>query len=197
MGKIIVSENITLDGVIQDPTGEEGLQQGGWFGRTTERDREDWAKLQLDEALATEALLLGRRSDEWFAERWLSRGGAWADRLNSMPKYVVSGTATEPRWSSAAENKGAVLGGSVAGEVARLKQRIAGDIVVYASIRLVHTLLEHDLVDELRLTVYPAVAGAGERLFGEASGGKFLRLIGTQAVGDTLVLLRYERVTDA
>jgi dihydrofolate reductase len=197
MGKIIVSENITLDGVIQDPTGEEGLEHGGWFGQATERDRAEWAKLQLDEALATEALLLGRRTDEWFAARWLSRTGEWADRLNSMPKYVVSGTVTEPRWSTAAGPKGTVLGGDVAGAVARLKQQIAGDIVVYASIRLVHTLLEHDLVDELRLTVYPVLAGTGEHLFGETGGGKSLRLIGTQPVGDTLVLLSYERVRDA
>ena len=197
MGKIIVSENITLDGVIQDPTGDEGLRHGGWFGQTTDRDREQWAKLQLAEALDTEALLLGRRSDEWFAERWLSRSGEWADRLNSMPKYVVSATVREPRWSSSAADKGGVLSGDVASEVSKLKQEIAGDIVVYASIRLVHTLLEHDLVDELRLTVYPVVAGGGERLFGQTSGGKALRLAGSQPIGDSLVLLSYERVRDA
>jgi dihydrofolate reductase len=196
MGKIIVSENISLDGVVQDPTGEEGFKHGGWFGQTTDRDREEWARLQLAEALAAEALLLGRRSDEWFAARWLSRSGEWADRLNSMPKYVVSATLDRPRWNSTAEVSGAVLRGDVAGQVSTLKRQTAGDIVVYASIRLVHTLLEHDLVDELRLVVYPVVAGGGERLFGETGSSTSLRFLGTQPIGDSLVLLSYQRATD-
>src|SRR5580700_10623041 len=149
MGKIIVSENVSLDGVVQDPTGEEGFRLGGWF-RIGDKDREAWAKVLLDEALGTEALLLGRRSDEWFAARWLSRSGEWADRLNSLPKYVVSSTLQEPKWSNST-----VLNGDVVSEVSKLKQELAGDIVVYASYQLGRTLIEHDLVDELRPFVYP------------------------------------------
>jgi dihydrofolate reductase len=192
MGKIVVSENVSLDGVTQDPTGEEGFRHGGWFGRIGDKDREAWAKMELDEALGAEALLLGRRSDEWFATRWLSRSGDWADRLNSLPKYVVSSALEEPRWTSAT-----VLTGDVADAVSKLKQELDGDIVVYASTQLVHTLMEHDLVDELRLTVYPVVLGAGERLFGETSDSRPLRLVSTQTVGDGLAFLTYERVRNA
>jgi len=191
MGKIVVSENVSLDGVTQDPTGEEGFRHGGWFGRIGDKDREAWAKMELDEALGAEALLLGRRSDEWFAARWLSRGGDWADRLNSLPKYVVSSTLEEPKWANAT-----VLTGDVADEVSKLKQELDGDIVVYASTRLVRTLMEHDLVDELRLTVYPVVLGAGERLFGETSDSRPLRLVSTRTIGDGLAFLTYERVRD-
>jgi dihydrofolate reductase len=192
MGKIVVSENVSLDGVTQDPTGEEGFWHGGWFGRIGDKDREAWAKMELDEALDAEALLLGRRSDEWFATRWLSRSGDWADRLNSLPKYVVSSALEEPRWTSAT-----VLTGDVADAVSKLKQELDGDIVVYASTQLVHTLMEHDLVDELRLTVYPVVLGAGERLFGETSDSRPLRLVSTQTIGDGLAFLTYERVRNA
>jgi dihydrofolate reductase len=192
MGKIVVSENVSLDGVTQDPTGEEGFRHGGWFGRIGDKDREAWAKMEFDEALGAEALLLGRRSDEWFAERWLSRSGDWADRLNSMPKYVVSSTPEEPSWANAT-----VLTGDVADEVSKLKQELDGDIVVYASTQLVRTLMEHDLVDELRLTVYPVVLGAGERLFGETSDSRPLRLVSTQTIGDGLAFLTYERVRNA
>ncbi len=141
----------------------------------------------LEEALGTEALLLGRRSDEWFAARWLSRSGEWADRLNSMPKYVVSATLKEPKWSNAT-----VLRGDVADQVAKLKQELDGDIVVYASTRLARTLMEHDLADELRLIIYPVVLGDGERLFGETSDQKPMRLVRAQTVGDSLALLTYE-----
>jgi dihydrofolate reductase len=192
MGKIVVSENVSLDGVTQDPTGEEGFRHGGWFGRIGDKDREAWAKMEFDEALGAEALLLGRRSDEWFAERWLSRSGDWADRLNSLPKYVVSSTLEEPSWANAT-----VLTGDVADEVSKLKQELDGDIVVYASTQLVRTLMEHDLVDELRLTLYPVVLGAGERLFGETSDSRPLRLVSTQTIGDGLAFLTYERVRDA
>ena len=197
MGRIIVSENVSLDGVVQDPTGEEGFRHGGWFLQMGDKDREEWAKVELDEALGAEALLLGRRSDEYFAVRWLSRSGEWADRLNSLPKYVVSSTLEEPKWSNSTVFKGAVLKGDVVTEVSKLKQELAGDIVVYASARLVHTLMEHDLVDELRLMVFPVVLGAGERLFGETSDKKPMRLVHTQTVGDSLALLTYERVRDA
>jgi len=192
MGKIIISENISLDGVVQDPTGEEGFRLGGWFGQFGGKDIEEWAKVALDEALRAEALLLGRRSDEWFAARWSARDGEWADRLNSLPKYVVSSTLDEGKWANST-----VLKGDVVTEVSKLRQELDGDIVVYGSTRLVHTLMEHDLVDELRLTVYPVVLGSGERLFGETSDKIPMRLISTQTVGDGLALLTYERVPDA
>jgi len=197
MGKIIISENVSLDGVVQDPTGEEGLRYGGWFFEIGDRAREEWAKLELHEALSAEALLLGRRTDEWFAARWLSRNGEWADRLNSLPKYVVSSTLDEPRWSNSTDFKGAVLKGDVVNEVSKLKQQLDGNIVVYASTPLVHTLMDHDLVDELRLTVYPVVLGTGERLFGETGDKKPMRLVSTQILGDSLAYLTYEAVRDA
>ena len=188
MGKIVVSENVTLDGVVQDPTGEEGFRFGGWFTRIGDKDREEWAKITFAEALGAEALLMGRRSDEWFATRWLSRTGEWADRLNSMPKYVVSATLEEPRWTNST-----VLRGDVVKEVSKLKQEVAGDIVVNGSTRLVHTLMEHDLVDELRLIIYPVVAGAGERLFGETGDERRMRLVRAQTVGDNITFLTYQR----
>jgi dihydrofolate reductase len=192
MGKIIVSENVSLDGVVQDPTGEEGFRHGGWFGQVGDKDREEWAKVEFEEALGAEALLLGRRSDEYFGTRWTGRSGDWADRLNSLPKYVVSSTLVEPHWSNST-----VLKGDVLDEVSKLKQELDGEIVVYASCQLVHALMEHDLVDELRLMVYPFVLGAGERLFGETSEKKSIRPINTRIVGDSLVYLTYELVREA
>jgi dihydrofolate reductase len=189
MARIIVSENVTLDGVVQDPIGDGGFARGGWFNRTGDADREAWAKLETDEALGASALLLGRRSDEWFAARWLSRTGEWADRLNAMPKYVVSSTLEKTEWSNAT-----VLHGDVVDAVSKLKQELDGDIVVYASRRLVQTLLEHDLVDELRLVVYPVVLGAGDRLLGETSETKPMRLVNAETVGDSLVFLTYRPV---
>jgi dihydrofolate reductase len=192
MGKIVVSENVSLDGVMQDPTGEEGFRHGGWFDQFLEKDREAWAKVEFAEAMGAEALLLGRRSDEYFGARWSSRSGEWADRLNSLPKYVVSSTLVDPAW-----NNSTVLKGDVVGEVSKLKQEIEGEIVVYASRPLVRTLMEHDLVDELRLMVFPVVLGAGERLFGETSDKKPMRLLDTRTVGDGLAYLTYELVRDA
>lgn len=189
MAKIVVSENVSLDGVVQDPTGEEGFRHGGWFGRLGDRDRAEWAEVEAAEAMGTDALLLGRRSYEWFAARWPSRSGAWADRLNSLPKYVVSSTLEDPAW-----NNTTVLEGEVVSGVSTLKQELDGDIVVYASSRLVHTLMDHDLVDEVRLMVHPVVLGAGERLFGGAGDMKRLRLLGTRTVGDGLAHLTYEVV---
>jgi dihydrofolate reductase len=152
MGKIVVSENVSLDGVVQDPTGEEGFTHGGWFGQI--KDRPEVGKLALDEALGAEALLLGRRSYEFFAARWPSRSGELADRLNSLPKYVVSSTLEDPGWNNAT-----VLKGEAVSEVSKLKQELDGDIVVLASFQIVHTLMEHDLVDELRLKVFPSCSG--------------------------------------
>jgi dihydrofolate reductase len=192
MGKIIISENVTLDGVVQDPTGEEGFKFGGWFLQIGDKDREEWAKVQLAEALRAEALLLGQRSDEFFGARWLSRSGEWADRLNSMPKYVVSSTIEEPTWSNST-----VLRGDVVTEVAKLKQELDGEIVVNGSARLAHTLIEHDLADEVRLMIYPVALGTGERLFRETSDKKSMRLVDARTVGDSLVLLTYQLVRDA
>ncbi len=192
MGKIVISTNVSLDGVVQDPDGEEGFRLGGWFGQFGGKDLKEWAKVELEEALHTEALLLGRRSDEWFATRWLSRNDAWADRLNSLPKYVVSATLQEPKWSNST-----VLRGDVVNEVSKLKQELDGDIVVYASYQLGRTLIEHDLVDELRLVVYPVVLGTGERLFGETSDRKPMRLVDTKTIGDGLAYLSYEMLRDA
>ena len=192
MGKIIISENVSLDGVIQDPAGDEGFQRGGWVGRIGDRGREEAAQVLLEEALGTEAMLLGRRSYEFLAARWPSRTGALADRLNSKPKYVVSSTLQDPIW-----NNTTVLKGNVVDEVSKLKQQLAGDIVVPASFQLVRTLIEHDLADELRLMLYPVVLGAGERLFGETSVKKPLRLISTRTVGNDLAYLTYQPVRDA
>ena len=191
MGKIVVSENVSLDGVVQDPTGEEGFRHGGWFNQIGDKDREGWAKVGFDEALGAAALLLGRRSYEFLAARWPSRTGAWADRLNSLPKYVVSSTLIDPDW-----NNTTVLGGEAVTEVSRLRQELDGEIIVAASRQLVSTLIEHDLVDELRLMVYPVVLGAGDRLFGETSDKKSMRLRDTRTVGDGLIFLTYERVTE-
>ena len=192
MGKIIISENVSLDGVVQDPAGDEGFRLGGWVGRVGDRGREAAAQVLLEEALGTEAMLLGRRSYEFLATRWPSRTGELADRLNSKPKYVVSSTLQDPIWSNTT-----VLKGNVVYEGSKLKQQLAGDIVVPASFQLVRTLLEHDLADELRLMIYPVVLGAGERLFGETSDNKPLRLISTQTVGNDLAYLTYQPARDA
>ncbi len=190
MGKIIVSDNVTLDGVIQDPAGDEGFKAGGWVGLI--KDSPQLNKLALDEALGAEAWLLGRRSYEWFAARWPSRSGELADRLNSLPKYVVSSTLEHPAW-----NNSTVLKGDAANEVSKLKHELNGDIVVPASFRLVHTLMEHDLVDELRLKIFPVVLGAGERLFGETSDKKPMRLLDTQTLERGIACLTYQPVRDA
>jgi dihydrofolate reductase len=192
MGTLVISENVSLDGVVQDPTGEEGFEHGGWFNQIADKDREAWAQVGFEEALGAEALLLGRRSDAFFGPRWSARTGEWADRLNSLPKYVVSSTLAEPAWTNAT-----VLRGDVVSEVSTLKQELDGEIVVYASGRLVRALIEHDLADELRLMVYPVVLGAGERLFGRISDRKSVRLLGTRRVGDGLASLAYELVRTA
>jgi dihydrofolate reductase len=192
MGRIVVSENVTLDGVGQDPTGEEGFRHGGWFGRVGDQGREEWAKAEFAEALGAEALLMGRRTDSFFGTRWPSRTGPWADRLNSMPKYVVSSTLDRPVWSNST-----VLRGNAVDEVSALKKERDGDLVVYASFRLVRTLMQHDLVDELRLMVYPVVLGAGERLFGGWGGKKPMRLLDSRTIGGGLVYLTYQLVRDA
>jgi dihydrofolate reductase len=190
MGRIVISENVSLDGVIQDPAGDEGFERGGWVGRIAALP--DLAKVTLDEALGSDALLLGRRSYEWFAARWPSRSGELADRLNSLPKYVVSSTLANPDW-----NNSIVLKGDAVTAVSRLKQELNGEINVPASFQLVHTLIEHDLVDELRLKIFPVVLGAGERLFAETSDKKPMRLVDTRTIGHGVASLTYETVRDA
>jgi dihydrofolate reductase len=191
MGKIVVSENVTLDGVVQDPAGAEGFGRGGWVGRVGERGREEAAKVLLDEALGAEAQLFGRRTYEFLAARWPARSGELADRLNGMSKYVVSSTLKDPDW-----NNSTVLAGDVMQEVSKLKQELDGVIVVAGSIQLVRTLMDNDLVDELRLMIYPVVLGAGERLFGETSDQRPVRLVETRTLDD-LAYLTYEVVREA
>src|SRR5436305_6885126 len=191
MGKIVVSENITLDGGVQDSAGAEGVGRGGGVGRVGERGREQAAKVLLDEALGAEGQLFGRRTYEFLAARWPSRSGDLADRLNEMPKFVVSSTLKDPVW-----NNSTVLAGDVMQEVSKLKQEFGGEIVVAGSIRLVRTLMDNDLVDELRLMIYPVVLGAGERLFGETSDQRRVRLVETRTVDD-LAYLTYEVVRQA
>jgi len=192
LGKIIISENVTLDGVIQDPAGNEGFTHGGWVGRIGDRGREEAARVALDEALGTEAMLLGRRTYEFLAARWPARTGALADRLNSKPKYVVSSTLQSPAW-----NNTTVLKGDAVSETSRLKQQVTGDIILAGSFQLLYPLLEHDLVDELRLMIYPVVLGIGRRLFSETGNKKPMRLIGNKTVAGDLVLLTYEPVRKA
>ena len=186
MGRIVVSENITLDGVIEDPSGDEGFEHGGWVGRVT--DRPEAGKVLAEETLGAEAELYGRNTYEFLAARWPSREGALADRLNTMPKYVISATLEDPDWTNTT-----VLGGDAVEAVSKLKQEVDGEILVPASIKLGRTLMEHDLVDELRLMVYPVVLGAGERLFGETSEVKPMRLVETRTLDDELAYLRYEK----
>jgi dihydrofolate reductase len=185
VGRIVVTEFVSLDGVMEDPGGAENFRHGGW---SFEIDRGDEGNtFKLDEALSSEALLLGRVTYEGFAEAWPSREGEFADKFNTMPKYVVSSTLEEPEW-----NNSTVLKGDVAEEVEKLRQKQDGDIVVHGSARLVQTLIEHDLVDEFRLMVYPVVLGSGKRLFGEASDKKPLRLVDSKVVGDGVAILIYE-----
>ena len=184
MGKIVVTEFVSLDGVMEDPGGAEGFKYGGWTFEIPRGDEGD--QFKLDETRDSSALLLGRRTYEGFAEAWPSREGEFADKFNSMPKYVVSSTMGEPTW-----NNTTVLKGDVADEVAKLREREDGDIAVHGSASLVQSLLEHDLVDELRLMVFPVVLGTGKRLFGETTDKKRLRLVDSRLVGDGVNILIY------
>src|ERR671911_1303051 len=168
VGRIVVTEFVSLDGVMEDPGGAEDFEHGGWSFEVSRGEEGD--RFKLDETMASDALLLGRRTYEGFAAAWPSREGEFADKFNSMPKYVVSSTLSDPDWTNTT-----VLEGDVAKEVAKLRREMDGDIVVHGSARLVQTLLEHDLVDELRLMVFPVVLGSGKRLFGETSDKKPLR----------------------
>jgi dihydrofolate reductase len=190
MGKVVVSQFISLDGVIEDPGGAEEFDRGGWafkFDRGPEGD-----KFKLDEVMASEVLLLGRVTYEGFAEAWPSRSGDFADKINGMPKYVVSATLKDPEW-----NNSTVIGGDVAEAVARLRQDVDGDVLVNGSVQLVQTLMEHDLVDEYRLMVFPTILGAGKRLFGETSHAAALRLVDAKPAGETLILVYEPGANDA
>jgi dihydrofolate reductase len=191
MGKIVVSTNVSLDGVTQDPDGKEGFKHGGWFNQFVGKDFEGWAKNETDELSHAEAMLLGRKSDEWFATRSQGRTEPWVERMNSLPKYVVSSTLKKPKWTNATALKDGVKG------VSRLKQEVGGDILIYGSYQLVRTLIEHRLVDEFRLVVFPVVLGAGERLFGETTDKTPLRLLRRKTIGEGLLLVTYEVVRAA
>jgi dihydrofolate reductase len=190
MGRIIVTEFVSLDGVVEDPGGSEDFKYGGWSFEISRGDEGD--KFKLGEAFEADALLLGRVTYDGFAAAWPSREGEFADKFNDMPKYVVSSTLENPDW-----NNSTVLQGDVAEEVAQLRERFDGDLVVHGSARLVQTLLDHGLVDELRLMVYPVVLGAGKRLFGETSDKVPLQLTSSRTVGDGVAILVYQPVATA
>jgi dihydrofolate reductase len=186
MGRIVVTEFVSLDGVMEDPGGSENFKYGGWSFEIARGDEGD--RFKLDEALEADALLLGRVTYQGFAAAWPSRSGDFADKFNSMPKYVVSSTLNEAGW-----NNSTVLKGDLVEAVSKLRQATGGDIVVPGSTQLVQTLLEHDLVDELRLMVYPVVLGSGKRLFGDTSERKPLRLVSSRTAGEGVAILIYNR----
>jgi dihydrofolate reductase len=188
MGRIVVTEFVSLDGVMEDPGGAEDYKYGGW---TFEIDRGDGDQFKLEETMDTEALLLGRVTYEGFADAWPKREGEFADKFNNMPKYVVSKTLEDPEW-----NNSTVISGDVPAEVARLRDEIDGDIVVHGSASVAQMLLDNDLVDALHLMVFPVVLGTGKRLFGETSDKKTLRLTDSKIVGDGVAILVYQRASD-
>ena len=185
MSRIVVTEFVSLDGVMEDPGGSENFKHGGWSFAYNRGDEGD--KFKLDETMESDALLLGRKTYEGFAAAWPSRDGEFADKFNTMPKYVVSSTLDEPEWTNST-----VLKGDVVDEVTKLREQPGGDIVVHGSAQLVQTLLDNDLVDELRLMVFPVVLGSGKRLFGEADDKKGLRLASSRTVGDGVAILIYQ-----
>jgi len=185
VGRIVVTEFVSLDGVMEDPGGSESFTHSGW---TFEIDRGEGTTFKLEETMATDALLLGRVTYEGFAEAWPSRDGEFADKFNSMPKHVVSSTLERPKW-----NNSTVLDGDLAAGVAKLKEQYDGDVAVHGSAQLVQTLLADDLVDELRLMVFPVALGSGKRLFGETADKKRLQLVETRTVGDGVLILTYAR----
>jgi dihydrofolate reductase len=186
VGRIVVTEFVSLDGVMEDPGGSEGTKHAGWSFEISRGEEGD--KFKLDEAMASDALLLGRVTYQGFAEAWPSREGEFADKFNTMPKYVVSSTLRDPEWSNST-----VLSGDLVEEVTRIREEHEGDVVVHGSARLVQGLLENDLVDELRLMVFPVVLGSGKRLFGETSAKKKLELASAKTVGEGVEILVYGR----
>jgi dihydrofolate reductase len=183
MGRIVVTEFVSLDGVMQDPGGGD-FEHAGW---TFEIERgEDGDRFKLEETLDTEALLLGRVTYEGFAAAWPSMQGEFADKFNGMPKYVVSSTLERPEW-----NNTTVLAGDVLEEVSKLRQEAKGDLVVHGSAQLVQTLVDAGLVDEMRLMVFPVILGAGKRLFSTTRDKEPLRLVDSKIVGDGIAVLTY------
>jgi dihydrofolate reductase len=184
MSKVVVSQFVTLDGVFEDPGGSEGFDRGGWafdFDRGPEGD-----KFKVDEVMASDALLLGRVTYQGFAEAWPSRTGEFADKFNSMPKYVVSTTLDEAEW-----NNSTLIKQNVAEEVSKLKQEPGQDILINGSGQLVRALMQGGLIDEFRLMVFPVVLGSGKRLFGDGIDTTTLQLVGTQTVGSGILILTY------
>ena len=191
MGRIVISENISLDGVIQDPTGEDadGLGRGSWFGSISDSDRAEWAAVESEEAEAAAALLMGRRTYDWFLARgWTSRTGAWADRLRALPKSVVTSTPLDtPDWPNTT-----ALTGDPTEEVTKLAAQLDGDIVVYGRGQLTRTIMRGGLLDEVRLITYPVVVGAGHRLFFDSATSHTLRLLDTRRIGTSLTSSTYQ-----
>ena len=185
MGRVIVTEFVSMDGVMEAPGGGEDFKHGGWSFEIARGEKGD--QFKLDETRRTEALLLGRRTYEGFAAAWPSRQGEFADKFNNMPKYVVSSTLADAKW-----NNSTVLKGKLVDEVPKLKRSVSGDIVVHGSASLVQALIEHDLVDELRLMMFPVVLGSGKRIFGNTTDKKRWRLKSSETVGDGVAILIYE-----
>lgn len=185
MGRIIVSENISIDGVTQDPWGDDGLSFGGWHHQVSEEDRAAWAQFEHLEAVQASAILLGRRTYEFFAPRWAQRPGEWGDRMRELPKFVVSTTISDPAWVNTT-----LIDGDPVAEVTSLKQSMDGEVVVYGSGQLVRTLLDHELVDEIRLLTFPFLLG-GEPLFDASSAAKHLTLLKTSRVGESITFASY------
>jgi len=185
MGRIIVTEFVSLDGVMEAPGGGEDYKHAGWTFAISRG--EEGNEFKLKETLDSEALLLGRVTYEGFAKAWPSREGEFADKLNSMPKYVLSSTLKKADW-----NNSTILNGDVIEECTKLKKKLKGNIVVHGSAQLVQALSANDLIDELRLMVFPVILGAGKRLFGEMGQKKSMQLISSQTVGDGVEILIYE-----
>jgi dihydrofolate reductase len=185
VGRIVVTEFVSVDGVIEDPGGSENFEHGGWSFRFSRG--EEGERFKLEETMASDAILLGRVTFEGFAQAWPLREGEFADKFNSMPKYVVSSTLKDPAWSNST-----VISSDLAAEVDKLKSTYDGDIVVHGSATLVRGLLERNLVDELRLMVFPVILGSGKRLFGDTEDLKAMRLVDSKVVGDGVAILTYE-----
>jgi dihydrofolate reductase len=186
MGRIVVTEFVSIDGVMEDPGGSENFKHGGWSFKFDRGDEGN--QFKADETMGAAAMLLGRKTYEGFAEAWPSREGEFADKFNSMPKYVVSSTLSDPEWTNTT-----VLDGDVPEAVAHVRDEVDGDVIVHGSAQLVHALLENDLVDELRLMIFPVVLGSGKRVYGETSDMRTLRLADSKAVGDGVLLVVYQR----
>jgi dihydrofolate reductase len=185
MARIVITEFISLDGVIEGPGGDNDFVRGAWSFEFDRGDEGD--KFKLDETMGADALLLGRTTYEGFAQAWPQRSGDFADKFNSMPKYVVSSTLSDPEWTNTT-----VVGGDVAEAVARVKEEVDGDVVIHGSRQLAAEVISSDLVDELRLMVFPVVLGTGQRLFGETDDAKRLKLTSSQIVGDGVAILVYQ-----